>query len=58
MKNTEYRNTEKMNQFKTEVAVELGVDLAKGGENTSRENGHVGGEMTKRMVEAYEKNMK
>ena len=45
-----------LNNFKTEVATELGIDLKK--ENlTAREAGKVGGEMTKRMVKAYkEKN--
>lgn len=43
---------DKMNKFKTEVANELGIDLNK--ENlTAREAGEVGGEMTKRMIEAY-----
>lgn len=52
------KNTDKFNQFKEEVASEMHVDLEKGAENTSRENGSVGGEMVKRMVEKQKKSMK
>lgn len=46
-----------LNNFKTEVASELGIDLKK--ENlTSREAGKVGGEMVKRMVKSYEEDNK
>lgn len=48
MKNREQK--EKLNQFKTEVASELNVDLNNGAENTARENGKVGGEMVKWMI--------
>ena len=43
-----------MDRFKTEVASELGVNLKDGynGDLTSRENGSVGGQMTKKLVEA------
>ena len=45
-------------KFKKEVANELGVPLSDyNGDLTSRENGSVGGEMVKRMVEQYEKNL-
>ncbi|QSO53363.1 alpha/beta-type small acid-soluble spore protein [Alicyclobacillus curvatus] len=37
-----------LDQMKYEIASEFGVVL--GGDTTSRENGSVGGEMTKRMV--------
>ena len=37
-----------LNQMKTEVAQEFGVSL--GAETTSRANGSVGGEITKRLV--------
>ena len=48
-----------LNKFKMEVAREVGVNLTEGynGDLTSRENGSVGGQMVKKMVEAYEKNL-
>jgi len=48
-----------LNKFKMEAAKEVGVNLTDGynGDLTSRENGSVGGQMTKKMVEAYEKNL-
>lgn len=48
-----------LNQFKMETARELGVNLKEGynGDLTSRENGSVGGEMVKKMVEQYERNL-
>ena len=50
---------EGLNKFKMEAANEVGVNLSNGynGNLTSRENGSVGGQMVKRMVEAYEKNL-
>ena len=41
-----------LDQFKMEVANELGVNLKQGynGDLTSREAGSIGGEMTKRLV--------
>lgn len=48
-----------LNKFKMEVANELNVPLSDyNGDLTSKQNGSVGGEMVKKMVEAYEKNMK
>ena len=49
-----------MDRFKTEVASEMGVNLKEGynGDLTSREAGSIGGEMVKRMVKNYEKNLK
>ena len=45
------------NDFKTEIASELGIDLKK--ENlTTKEAGKVGGEMVRRMVESYENKSK
>jgi len=46
-----------LNQFKMETARELGVGLTDGynGNLTSRENGSVGGEMVRKMIESYEK---
>ncbi len=47
-----------LNKFKKEVANELGVPLSDyNGDLTSKQNGSVGGEMVKRMVEQYEKNL-
>lgn len=50
---------EAMNKFKMEAANEVGVNLKKGynGDLTSREAGSVGGQMVKKMIEAYERNM-
>jgi small acid-soluble spore protein D (minor alpha/beta-type SASP) len=50
---------EGLNRFKIEAAGEVGVNLKEGynGDLTSREAGSVGGQMVKRMVEAYEKNL-
>ena len=49
-----------MNQFKMEAANEVGVNLKQGynGDLTSREAGSVGGQMVKKMIEAYERNLK
>lgn len=44
-----------LDQFKYEVASQLGVTL--GGDRTSRENGSVGGEMTKRMIQLAEQQL-
>jgi small acid-soluble spore protein D (minor alpha/beta-type SASP) len=51
---------EGLNRFKMEAAGEVGVNLKEGynGDLTSRENGSVGGQMVKRMVEAYEQGLK
>jgi hypothetical protein len=48
-----------LDRFKMEAAREVGVNLSEGynGDLTSRENGSVGGQMVKKMVEAYEKNL-
>ena len=50
---------EGLNKFKMEAAQEVGVNLKNGynGDLTSRENGSVGGQMVKKMVESYEKNL-
>ena len=50
---------EAMDKFKMEAANEVGVNLKKGynGDLTSREAGSVGGQMVKKMIEAYERNM-
>lgn len=51
---------EGLNRFKMESAKEVGVNLSEGynGNLTSRENGSVGGQMVKKMVESYEKGIK
>ena len=48
-----------MDQFKMEAASEVGVNLKQGynGDLTSREAGSVGGQMVKKMIEAYENSM-
>lgn len=45
-----------LNQWKYDIANELNVQL--GGDRTSRENGSVGGLMTKRMIQFAEENLK
>ena len=51
---------EAMNKFKMEAANEVGVNLKQGynGDLTSRQAGSVGGQMVKKMIEAYENGMK
>ncbi|WP_029423429.1 alpha/beta-type small acid-soluble spore protein [Alicyclobacillus macrosporangiidus] len=44
-----------LQQMKYEIATEFGVNL--GGETTSRENGSVGGEITKRLVAFAEQHL-
>ena len=48
-----------MEQFKFEVANEIGVPLKRGynGDLTSAQNGYVGGYMVKKMIEQQEKQM-
>ena len=49
---------EGLNRLKTEVASEIGLqnyESTDKGNLSSRQNGSVGGEMVKRMVESYEK---
>ena len=48
-----------MNQFKMEAANDVGVNLKQGynGDLTSRQAGSVGGQMVKKMIESYEKNL-
>ena len=49
-----------LDNMKYEIARELGVNLKQGynGDLTSREAGSVGGQMVKKMIEAYENSMK
>ena len=49
-----------MDTFKMQAASEVGVNLQNGynGNLTSREAGSVGGQMVKKMVEAYEQGLR
>lgn len=49
-----------MEQFKMEAANEVGVPLKQGynGDLTAKQAGSIGGQMVKKMVEAYENSMK
>ena len=51
---------EAMDKFKMEAASEVGVNLKHGynGELTARQAGSVGGQMVKKMIEAYENGLK
>ena len=51
---------EALDKFKMEAASEVGVNLKQGynGNLTSREAGSIGGQMVKKMIEEYERNMK
>ena len=51
---------EAMERFKMEAANEVGVNLKQGynGDLTSRQAGSIGGQMVKKMIEEYERNMK
>ena len=51
---------EALDKFKMEAAREVGVNLKQGynGDLTSHEAGSVGGQMVKKMIEAYENSMK
>ena len=51
---------EAMDKFKMEAANEVGVNLKQGynGDLTSRQAGSVGGQMVKKMSEAYENGLK
>ncbi len=49
-----------MDRFKMEAANEVGVNLKNGynGDITSRQAGSIGGQMVKKMIEAYENGLK
>jgi hypothetical protein len=51
---------EAMDKFKMEAASEVGVPLKEGynGDLTSKQAGSVGGQMVKKMIEAYENSAK
>ena len=48
-----------LNNMKYEVANQIGVNLQQGynGYMTTKEAGHIGGQMVKKMIEAQEKSM-
>ena len=50
---------EAMDKFKMEAASEVGVNLKQGynGDLTSRQAGSIGGQMVRKMIQAYEDNM-
>ena len=51
---------EALERFKMEAASEVGVSLKQGynGDLTSKQAGSIGGQMVKKMIESYEKNLK
>ncbi|MPM08528.1 Small, acid-soluble spore protein C1 [bioreactor metagenome] len=51
---------EALNRFKMESASEVGVSLKQGynGDLTSKQAGSIGGQMVKKMIQAYENGMK
>ena len=51
---------EAMDRFKMEAANEVGVTLKQGynGDISSKQAGSIGGQMVKKMIEAYENGMK
>jgi len=50
---------EAMDRFKMEAASQVGVSLKQGynGDLTSKQAGSIGGQMVKKMIEAYENGM-
>jgi len=58
-KSVEQSQNQALNEFKHEVARELGYNYEKSlAELSSRENGHIGGYMVKKMIEAAKKQEK
>ena len=59
-KNVVPQASEALDRFKMESASVVGVNLSNGynGDLTSKQAGSVGGQMVKKMIESYEKNMK
>ena len=61
MKDTKtQQGRETLEKFKMEAANEVGVSLRNGynGDLTSREAGSIGGQMVKKMIDAYKTGMK
>ena len=59
-KNVVPQAREALDRFKMEAAAEVGVNLKNSynGDLTSKQAGSIGGQMVKKMIESYEKNMK
>ena len=59
-KNVVPQAREALDRFKMEAAAEVGVNLKNGynGDLTSKQAGSIGGQLVKKMIESYEKNMK
>ena len=59
-KNVVPQAREALDRFKMEAAAEVGVNLKNGynGDLTSKQAGSIVGQMVKKMIESYEKNMK
>ncbi|MFC0903595.1 alpha/beta-type small acid-soluble spore protein [Clostridium sp. MT-14] len=57
---TTSQSKEALKHFKIKSAKEIGINLKEGynGDLTSREAGSIGGNMVKKMVEAYKQNLK
>ncbi|MDR0919556.1 MAG: alpha/beta-type small acid-soluble spore protein [Oscillospiraceae bacterium] len=53
MAKTTTSSKDSMEQIKNQAASEVGVNLQDGANLTSREAGSVGGQMVKKMVDAY-----
>ncbi len=51
---------EALNRFKMESATEVGVNLKQGynGDLTTKQAGSIGGQMVKKMIQAYENGLK
>lgn len=59
-KATDPQTKEALNRFKMEAAKDVGVELKEGynGNLTAKQAGSIGGQMVKKMIEAYENSMK
>ena len=61
MASTNKKNKAALNSIKMQAASEVGVPLKDNGYNgdlTSKQAGSIGGQMVKKMIEAYEQGMK
>lgn len=58
--NSNNKNRDALNRYKTEAASEVGVTLKQGynGDLTSAQAGSIGGQMVKKMIQQYEQGMK
>lgn len=58
--NNKKAQKEALNNFKMEIAKEMGIDLKPGynGHLSAQQTGSVGGRMVKKMIEDYEKTLK